>query len=310
MKHALIDRFSSTKRPGVAFRMVVMFVVMVISAMLHTMASAQAVTYYYTDPQGTVLATADAQGNILTQADRRPYGEQVMGTPQDGPGYTGHVDDSDSGLIYMQARYYDPAVGRFLSVDPERLVASNVNQFPRYAYANNNPIVNTDPDGRQTMPPSVYRFDWTKPENRSGFVETAIPFTPIVSDVQNISDAISDPSPVNILAAVVGAVPEGGGPLAKILKEGSAGGKRAGMAFTRAGKAEVKEANALAHEGRVVCEACGRETVPAKQSQKGVTPPGDEAHVDHVIPKSKGGDGFPSNGQVLCRDCNLDKGAN
>ena len=42
----------------------------------------------------------------------------------------------------------------------------------------------------------------------------------------------------------------------------------------------------------------------AKKSEKGVTPSKKETQVDHVHPKSKGGDGSPSNGQVLCRGCN------
>jgi uncharacterized protein RhaS with RHS repeats len=50
--------------------------------------------------------------------------------------------------LYMQARYYDPAVGRFLSVDPVGPAAGNAYNFNRYDYANNNPIVNIDPDGR------------------------------------------------------------------------------------------------------------------------------------------------------------------
>ncbi|UPG87751.1 RHS repeat-associated core domain-containing protein [Luteibacter aegosomatis] len=107
------------------------------------------VTYYYTDPQGTVLAKADEQGNIISRSDRKPYGEQVMGTPEDGPGYTGHLDDPDSGLIYMQARYYDSVVGRFISVDPHVPVAGDLAKVNRFVYVNDNPAGMTDPDGRE-----------------------------------------------------------------------------------------------------------------------------------------------------------------
>jgi RHS repeat-associated protein len=90
------------------------FVFAVLSAPTH----AGRVTYVYTDAQGTPLAKADANGNIIATFDYAPYGAQALGTPPSGPGHTGHVNDLDTGLVYMQARYYDPAVGRFLSVDP------------------------------------------------------------------------------------------------------------------------------------------------------------------------------------------------
>ncbi|WP_419571142.1 RHS repeat-associated core domain-containing protein [Rheinheimera sp.] len=48
----------------------------------------------------------------------------------------------------MQARYYDPVIGRFYSNDPVGFNASNPMLFNRYAYANNNPYKFTDPDGR------------------------------------------------------------------------------------------------------------------------------------------------------------------
>jgi RHS repeat-associated protein len=114
-------------------------------------AGTETVTYYYTDNRGTVLAEADAQGNVLSTADYRPFGTQVLGMPTNGPGYTGHVNDADSALIYMQARYYDPAVGRFLSVDPASGHAGNVDEFNLYSYVANNPVRRTDPDGKQTV---------------------------------------------------------------------------------------------------------------------------------------------------------------
>jgi len=49
-------------------------------------ASAGKVTYIYTDPQGTPLAEADAQGNIIATFDCTPYGTQANGTPPNGLG--------------------------------------------------------------------------------------------------------------------------------------------------------------------------------------------------------------------------------
>ena len=82
---------------------------------------------------------------------------------------------------------------------------------------------------------------------------------------------------------------------------------RKGLPFTRTGKKIVKEDNAARNEGQTRCENCDTETVPAQQHKKGVTPPSNETHVDHVNPRAGGGKGEPDNGQVLCRNCNLKK---
>ncbi len=112
------------------------------------MAHAGTVTYVYTDAQGTPLANADANGYITAMFDYQPYGAQALGLTPDGIGYTGHVNDVESGLVYMQQRYYDPVIGRFLSVDPVSAYSMPSSNFNRYWYANNNPYRFTDPDGR------------------------------------------------------------------------------------------------------------------------------------------------------------------
>lgn len=90
-------------------------------------------------------------GDIRWMKDYMPYGAAYSTTEygsadaKDGLGYTGHVNDGN-GLVYMQARYYDPVIGRFLSNDSVGF--SNVHNFNRYAYANNNPYRYIDPDGR------------------------------------------------------------------------------------------------------------------------------------------------------------------
>jgi RHS repeat-associated protein len=103
------------------------------------------VTYFYTDPNGTPLATADSQGRILSYRDNHPYGAPAMDAV-DGVGFTGHVVDEDQGLVYMQARYFDPATGRFLSVDPILDLTSPFG-FNVYLYGNADPFTFTDPTG-------------------------------------------------------------------------------------------------------------------------------------------------------------------
>jgi uncharacterized protein RhaS with RHS repeats len=65
----------------------------------------------------------------------------------------------------MQQRYYDPQIGRFLSVDPVTAYSNPVGAFNRYWYANNNPYKFTDPDGR--APATRDKVDWRSIAARS-----------------------------------------------------------------------------------------------------------------------------------------------
>ena len=114
-----------------------------------------------------------------------------------------------------------------------------------------------------------------------------------------------DEAPADVVAAGRLHLSEGAVP-GSFEMEGLAG-KRAGMAFTRKGKAIVKQENADRNDGKNRCENCDEETVPGQKHQKGVTPPSNETQVDHKIPRAKGGPGDPENGQVLCRECNIEK---
>ncbi|MCA9923643.1 MAG: VCBS repeat-containing protein [Anaerolineales bacterium] len=78
-----------------------------------------------------------------------PFGGMLAMQGESGTtyGYTGEQEDSGSGLIYLRARYYDPALKVFLSRDPfsgwDRVPASQNG----YSYAHNNPVNYTDPTG-------------------------------------------------------------------------------------------------------------------------------------------------------------------
>ncbi|MCC8915284.1 RHS repeat-associated core domain-containing protein [Xanthomonas euvesicatoria] len=112
--------------------------------------SAQTVRYVHTDALGSVSAMTDSSRNIIERREYEPYGSS-LGAAIDGVGYTGHVMDSQTGLTYMQQRYYDQDLGRFLSVDPVTADGNTGGNFNRYKYAANNPYKFTDPDGRQEM---------------------------------------------------------------------------------------------------------------------------------------------------------------
>ncbi|WOB51579.1 hypothetical protein NYR97_09630 [Xanthomonas hydrangeae] len=109
---------------------------------------AETVEYIHTDALGSPVAITDAAGNVIERTVYEAYGGMVNKAAVDGPGFTGHVADSATGLSYMQQRYYDPSIGRLLSVDPVGVSPINGLNFNRYWYASNNPYKNKDPDGR------------------------------------------------------------------------------------------------------------------------------------------------------------------
>ncbi len=101
--------------------------------------------YIHTDGLGSPGRKTSVTGTPSGREDYKPYG-YVFSPAQSTPGFTGHVTDGETGLSYMQARYYDPYAGRFLAVDP---VSATTASFNRYWYANNSPYKFIDPDGRQ-----------------------------------------------------------------------------------------------------------------------------------------------------------------
>jgi RHS repeat-associated protein len=232
-------------------------------------AQSDTVTYVYTDPQGTPLAKADASGNIVARYDYTPYGNSVasLGNPPNGPGYTGHVNDPETGLVYMQARYYQPT-GRFLSPDPVGPTAGNLYSFNRYAYANNNPVVNIDTDGRETGPAYHAEFvmmgatpqTYISPNDTVGpAISTGASFLPIISDGVNIGNAFTNPSASNIAVAVAGALPIVGAPAAKAIKAVTAVAEIPGKGAV-AGEA-VQLAKKLASESQLAELGAGGGTV-------------------------------------------------
>jgi len=111
------------------------------------------IAYTHTDMLGSPVARSQgvAGGGSITNTRFEPYGAVAQGFTPNQPyvsGFTGHVQDGRSGLVYMQQRYYDPVAGRFMSVDPVVTDRSSGIAFGRFTYAANNPYVYVDPDGR------------------------------------------------------------------------------------------------------------------------------------------------------------------
>ncbi len=100
--------------------------------------------YYSSDDLGSTRALTDASGNVQDTDTYDPYGNltATIGSVQDHLLYAGQYLDSENGLYYLRARYYDSSTGQFLTVDPE--VATTMEP---YAYAQEDPVNTTDPTG-------------------------------------------------------------------------------------------------------------------------------------------------------------------
>jgi HNH endonuclease len=81
----------------------------------------------------------------------------------------------------------------------------------------------------------------------------------------------------------------------------------AGRDFTAAQKREFLARNRERNNGVLRSDQTGAELVPSSRSQRGVKPPPNEAQVDHIQPKSKGGTNANSNAQILSRQENRAK---
>ncbi len=119
-------------------------------------------TYYYVfNGQGDVIGITDGTGNMLARYTYDAWGKPL--TITDGAGadvsgnashianvnpfrYRGYYYDKESGLYYLQSRYYDPVVGRFINADG--LVDNrDINTQNMFQYGVNNPINNFDLNG-------------------------------------------------------------------------------------------------------------------------------------------------------------------
>jgi RHS repeat-associated protein len=103
-----------------------------------------------TDGLGSVCQLADASGAIVQSYTYAPFGELLaaQGTRSSALQYTGAQTDLDTGLVYLRARWYDSATGRFTTRDPFPGFVVLPQTLHPYVYVNNNPVNLTDPSGK------------------------------------------------------------------------------------------------------------------------------------------------------------------
>ena len=132
-------------------------------------------TYYYFQKniQGDIIRICNCLGETVVE-----YGYDVWGTVTSVTGdlastigqinpfrYRGYYYDTETGWYYLNARYYDPNVGRFLS--PDTILGANggLQGYNLFAYCNNNPVMFADPSGNLYLPNTKLEAAKVCPEN-------------------------------------------------------------------------------------------------------------------------------------------------
>ena len=114
-------------------------------------------TYFYiTNLQGDVIGLLDASGQQVVAYTYDAWGNSltVTGSMASTLGqlnplrYRGYVYDEETQLYYLQSRYYNPEIGRFINADAFTSTGQGVLGNNMYAYCNNNPVVRVDRNGQ------------------------------------------------------------------------------------------------------------------------------------------------------------------
>ena len=110
------------------------------------------VYYYVLNAQGDVVRIVDGSRNVVASYSYDPWGKLLSSSGTlanvNPLRYRGYYYDSETGFYYLQSRYYDPAIGRFInadsyaSTDATGLLSTNM-----FAYCENDPVNKSDPTG-------------------------------------------------------------------------------------------------------------------------------------------------------------------
>ena len=123
-------------------------------------------TYFYRkDAQSNIVALLDNTGAVVVEYkydawDKCEIDASTTNTELANLNpfrYRGYYFDTETGFYFLKTRYYDPEIGRFMTIDDiSYLDPGSVNGLNLYAYCNDNPVMYTDPFGCTTW------WEWTE----------------------------------------------------------------------------------------------------------------------------------------------------
>ncbi len=134
----------------------------------------QGVEYYYmSNLQGDIIGMIDGSGNIVVKYSYDAWGNilyqwtSITNLDDINPyRYRGYRYDEETNLYYLNARYYDPSIARFISADDVSFISDDqASSINLYAYTLNNPVMGYDPYGT---------FDWARILLAAGIVTSGV----------------------------------------------------------------------------------------------------------------------------------------
>jgi RHS repeat-associated protein len=128
--------------------------------------SSGAVGVYHTDGLGSVRAITDSSVNVIQSYQTDEFGvpTHTQGASPQPFGFTQQQHDPEAALLYLRAREYDPALGRFIQRDNTFGNRFNPQQLNRFSYSLNSPVTFTDPSGHVAIGQAqelCYVYGWT-----------------------------------------------------------------------------------------------------------------------------------------------------
>jgi RHS repeat-associated protein len=114
------------------------------------------IVFYHGDQLGSTTVLTNVRGEVLRRVLYKPYGEALLPTepsPNGVPefGFTGQRFETGLGIYDYGARFYDPALGRFLQPDALVRDAIDPQSLNRFSYVMNSPVNLVDPSGNLPM---------------------------------------------------------------------------------------------------------------------------------------------------------------
>jgi RHS repeat-associated protein len=141
--------------------------------------------YFHQDHLGSTIAVSNGSGGLIEAMSWDAWGKRrnLNGTPAGGfmtaandRGYTGHEQLDNIGLVHMNGRIYDPALGRFVSADPIVQAPEFTQSHNRYMYVVGNPLTLTDPSGYSWLSKTWHKV-WRNPVLRTVVIAVASYYT-------------------------------------------------------------------------------------------------------------------------------------